>query len=99
MDNSNSLNDVQLVISEIVNQQSKSFQMNLKDFLSLLGEEQLEVVVIKNVLSIYHSLETLHKENKINTQEFNQRITSLVNIVQLVEDVNATKKKLHTSKP
>ena len=55
------------------------------------------MVILKNVLSIYHALETLHKEKKIDSQEFKQRTESLINIVQLVEDVNAN--NLHTSKP
>lgn len=68
---------------------SKSFQTSLKDFQMLLDEDKLEKVILKNVLSIYYALETLHKEKKIDRQEFKQRTESLINIVQLVEEVHA----------
>lgn len=87
---------VELVIPKIMVEQSKSFQTDLKDLQALLKEGKLEEVILKNVLSIYHVLEILHKENKIDSQEFKQRTESLFNIVQLTKDVNAN--NLHTSK-
>lgn len=97
MTNSNSTNDVELVISKLSEEPSKSFQTNLMDFQALLDEDKLEDAILKKVSSIYYVLETLHKEKKIASHEFNQRTESLVKIVQLVEDVNAN--NIHTSKP
>ena len=96
MVNSDSTDDVELVYFKNLDEHSKSFQTNLKDFQVLLDEDKLEEVILKNVLSIYHALETLHKEKKIDSQEFKQRTESLINIVQLMEDVNAN--NIHTSK-
>ncbi|WP_186671290.1 hypothetical protein [Sporosarcina sp. BP05] len=97
MVNLDSIDDVGLVISKIMDKQSKSFQTSLKDFQVLLDEGKLEMVIVKNVLSIYNALETLHKEKKIDNQEFKQRTESLINIVQLVGDVNAN--HIHRRKP
>lgn len=92
-----STDDVGLVISRIMDKHSKAFQTSLKDFQVLLNEDKLEQVILKNVLSIYHALETLHKEKKIDSQEFKKRTESLVNIVHLAGDVNAN--KIHRRKP
>ena len=96
MVNSDSTDDVELVFPKISDEHSKSFQTSLKDFQVLLDEDKLEEVILKNVLSIYHALETLHKEKKIDSQELKQRTESLVNIVQLMEDVYAN--NVHTCK-
>ena len=84
MFNSDDTVKIELVISKISDEQSKPFQTSLKHFQSLLDEDKLEEVIQKNVLPIYHALETLHKEKKIDSQEFKQRTSSLANIVQPV---------------
>lgn len=87
--NLDSTDEVGLVVSKIMDKQSKSFQTSLKDFQILLVSGKLEETILENVLSIYHALETLHKEKKIDSQEFKQRTESLVNIVHLVEEIHA----------
>lgn len=97
MVNLDSTDDVGLAISKIMDEQSKSFQTNLKDFQVLLDEDKLEEVILNNVLAIFQALVTLHKEQKIDSQEFKQRIESLINIIQLAGDVNAN--NIHRRKP
>ncbi|AMQ07281.1 hypothetical protein ABIC55_001143 [Sporosarcina psychrophila] len=97
MTNLDSTLDIELVISKISSDQSRSFQTTLKDFQTLLNEDKLEDSILKNVSSIYYVLEKLHKEKKIHRREFNQRTKSLINIVLLAKDINANNIRISKS--
>lgn len=56
-------------------------------------ENQLEEALLKHIVPIYQLLETLYKENKINSQQYNQRKISLLKLLQLAEEVNINHKK------
>jgi len=88
MSNSQSPNDVAKIISNIIVEQIKSQQTNSSDFQVLLKEHKTDEIILKSIIPIYKVLQVLHSENKIDTEEYNERINSLVDILQLLEDVN-----------
>ena len=88
MSNSDSPNEVAQIISKIIDEQQKSIQTNSSEFKVLLEEQKTDEIIYRSILPIYKVLEALHSDNKIDTKEYNNRINSLVNILQLLEDVN-----------
>lgn len=87
MYNSDSPDDVTQIISKIMDEQFKSLHTNSSEFQVLLKEQKIEEIFVKSILPIFKVLKVLHQENKIDTDEFNQRTDSLMNILQLLEDV------------
>ena len=85
--------NIRLIISQILVDQSKPFQTSLKESRLLLDKDQLEEVYIKTITPIFQALETLLKANKIDSNQYNQRLTSLLEILQLVEDIIAKEAK------
>lgn len=95
MDNINLPDDIKLIISQILEDQSKPFQTSLNESRLLLDEHQLKDVYIKTITPIFQVLDTLLKENKIDHEQYNQRLTSLLKILQLVEDIIAKEAANH----
>jgi len=98
MINLDSTIDVELVVSKELFEQSKSLETALKDYQTLLDENKLVDTILENVSSIYDLLEKLYKEQKIDYQEYHQRTESLINIIQLAEDVNTQTQKTEMNK-
>jgi len=88
MSNSQSPNDVAKIISNIIVEQIKSQHTNSSDFQVLLEEHKTDEIILKSIVPIYEVLQVLHSKNKIDTEEYNNRINSLVDILQLIDDVN-----------
>jgi len=88
MSNSQSPNDVAKIISNIIVDQIKSHHSNSSDFQVLLEEHKTDEIILRSIVPIYKVLQVLHSENKIDTEEYNERINSLVDILQLIDDVN-----------
>lgn len=89
----NSLDELKALLSTIIEGQSVSLETGLADSSELLALDQLKEVYIKNSMSLLHSLEIMHKEKVIDTNQFNNRITSLRNILELVQELSSIEKK------
>lgn len=77
--------EVELIIAQIVEEQAKPFEKSLQHFQSLPNNKKVEEVYIKTILPVYQVLEILYKENKINTEQYHQRLTSLLRLCELLE--------------
>jgi len=98
MINLDSTIDVELVFPKEQFEQSKSPEISLKDYQTLLDENKLVDTILENVSSIYDLLEKLYKEQKIDYQEFHRRSESLINIIKLAVDVNTQAQKQEMNK-
>lgn len=88
MSNSDSPNDVAQIISNIIVEQIKSHHTSSCEFQVLLEKHKTDEIILMSILPIYKVLEVLHNDNKIDTEKYNDRINSLMNILLLLEDVN-----------
>ena len=86
MYNSVPKHEVSKTISKIIEEQLKSFDTNSSDFNILLEENKMEEIVTSSILPIHEVLKSLRNENRINTEEFNERNDSLMNILQLLQE-------------
>ena len=91
MSNSDHPDDVAKIISKIIDEQLKSFHTNSSEFQVLLEEQKIDEVFLKSILPIYKALKALRIENIINTEEFNLRVDSLMNILRLLEELTDKK--------
>ena len=91
MSNSDYPDDVAEIISNIIDEQLKSFHTNSSEFQILLEEQKIDEVFLKSILPIYKALKALRIENKIDTEEFNVRIDSLMNILHLLGELTDKK--------
>ncbi|WP_438315294.1 hypothetical protein [Sporosarcina sp. FA9] len=89
MDTLTSLHDLKSLLSSIIDGQSVSLEDNIADSYKLLEQDKLKGVYIKNSMILLQSLEIMHKENIINTEQFNSRIIALRNILGLVEELSS----------
>ena len=87
MSNSDPQNEVTKIMSKIMEEQLKSSDTNSSEFQILLEEHKKEEVFKTSILPIFKVLKTLQKEKVINTEEFNARITPLMNILQLLHEL------------
>ena len=91
MSNSDYPDDVEQIISKIIDEQLKSFHTNSSEFQVLLEEQKIDEVFLKSILPIYKALKALRMKNKIDAEEFNMRIDSLMNILHLLGDLTDKK--------
>lgn len=92
MSNSDHPDDVAQIISNIIDEQLKAFQTNSSEFQLLLEEQKIDEVFLKSILPIYKALKALRIDNKIDAEEFNTRLDSLMNILHLLEELTDQKK-------
>ncbi|MFD1929289.1 hypothetical protein ACFSFY_14700 [Sporosarcina siberiensis] len=89
----NSLDELKELLSKIIEDQTLSLETGLADSYELLALDQLKEVYIKNSMSLLHSLEIMHKEKVIDTNQFNNRIGSLRNILELAQELSSFEKR------
>ena len=86
MSNSGPNHEVTKIISKIMDEQLKSFDTNSSNFKTLLEENKMEEIVTTSILPIHEVLKSLRNENSINSEELNERIDSLMKILQLLQE-------------
>lgn len=69
-----------------MDEQLKSFDTNSSNFKTLLEENKMEEIVTTSILPIHEVLKSLRNENSINSEELNERIDSLMKILQLLQE-------------
>ena len=92
MSNSDYPDEVAQIISNIIDEQLKSIQTNSSEVQLLLEEQKIDEVFLKSILPIYKALKALRIDNKIDAEEFNTRLDSLMNILHLLEELTDQKK-------
>lgn len=92
MNNLHDLDELELIIAKIVGEQEKSFETSLNYYQSLSKKKMVEEVYSKSILPVYRVLEILYQEKKIDIDQYNQRLRSLLKLCELLEyDVKETK--------
>lgn len=86
MCNSDAKHEISKIISNIMDEQLKSFDTNSSEFKTLLEENKMEEIVTTSILPIHEVLKSLRNENRINIEEFNERVDFLMNILQLLQE-------------
>lgn len=89
MDTLTSLDDLKSLLSSIIDGQSVSYENSLADSYNLLEQDKLKEVYTETILSLLQSLVIMHKQNIIDTEQFNNRILDLRNILELVEELSS----------
>ena len=88
---SESQNEVTKIIEKIIEEQLKTANNKSSDFQLLMEQHKVEEVFNTCLLPIYELLKSLQKEKIINTEDYNARLNSLVNILHLIQDLTDKK--------
>lgn len=87
-----SLSEVRMLLSSVVDGQSIPLENRIAASYKLLEQDKLTEVYTETILSLLQSLEIMHKENTIDAEEFNSRISALRNILKSVEELSSIDK-------
>lgn len=88
-----SLDELKMLLSSVVDDQSIPLENRIADSYKLLEQDKLTEVYTETILSLLQSLEIMHKENIIDAEQFNGRISALQNILESVEELSSIDKQ------
>lgn len=83
----NSLDELKFIISKTLESKSTPDKTSFSGHYKSLQQEELKEAYILNTASLLSYLEIMHKEQLIDDEQFDNRVSSLLNIVKLVEKV------------
>lgn len=83
MDNFNHLGNVKLIQANIADEFSN------KEFQEFFDGKELAGIYKQSIIPLHQALVTLHKENKITTEQFNKRLSSIMKLLRLIKNVIA----------
>ncbi len=79
------LKDVESVIAKMIANQSKSRPTDRVDAHAMINEQLIENIYSETIIPIYQMLHILYDECKIDSEQFNKRLTSLTKLLKLIE--------------
>lgn len=83
----NSLDELKLILSKTLERKSTPYEKEFTEHYKSSEQEGLKETYILNTASLLNFLEIMHKEKLIDNEQFNSRVSSLLNIVKLVDKV------------
>jgi len=66
-----------------------SFEDRLAESYKLLEQQELKKVYIENITTLLTSLVIMHEKKVITTDQFNSRVSSFIDIINLVDEVDS----------